>query len=375
MARSINNKFYLNNKNTVFNNISDAEWNDYKWQLKNQITDPGNLAHFFKFVDGRFGNFTKASDIFRFAVTPYFLSLINFENKNDPILLQIFPNEEELSKESALTMDPFSEKKRSPVKNLIKRYPDRAVVLATDRCASYCRYCTRKWNWTAGDTLSDEELEVIVTYLHNNKNIREIILSGGDPFILPPEKLDRILSAIYSVDSIEVVRIGTRTLSFLPQKIDKKLVSVLKKYKPLWIITHFNHPNEFTIDTEKAIDLLLDAKASLANQSVLIKNVNDDSETMINLFQTLEYCQIKPYYLFQCDLVEGTKHFRTSVEKGLEIMRDVRGNIGGLCIPTYVVDLPDGGKVPLLPEYLLEINSDNIKIKNYEGKIFNYPNV
>jgi len=218
-------------------------------------------------------------------------------------------------------------------------------------------------------------LSNIVQYLRNNKNIREIVLSGGDALILLPEKLDRILSALYSVDSIEVVRIGTRTLSFLPQKIDRPLIETLKKYKPLWIITHFNHPNEFTSDTEKAIDLLLEAKVSLANQSVLLKNVNDNSDTMKNLLQTLEYCQIKPYYLFQCDLVEGTKHFRTSIEKGLDIMKDVRGNIGGLCIPTYVVDLPDGGKVPLLPEYLIKATSNNLIFKNYEGKMFNYPNL
>ncbi|HNZ27655.1 MAG TPA: KamA family radical SAM protein [Spirochaetota bacterium] len=375
MARSINNKFYTNNKNALFNNISDANWNDYNWQLKNQITLPEKLAHFFKFDDADFGDFKKTSRIFRFAVTPYFLSLINFENKNDPLLLQIFPDEKELSKEPSLTIEPFSEEKRSPVKNLIKRYPDRAVVLATEKCASYCRYCTRKRNWKNNFTLSDEDLSNIVQYLRNNKNIREIVLSGGDALILLPEKLDRILSALYSVDSIEVVRIGTRTLSFLPQKIDRPLIETLKKYKPLWIITHFNHPNEFTSDTEKAIDLLLEAKVSLANQSVLLKNVNDNSDTMKNLLQTLEYCQIKPYYLFQCDLVEGTKHFRTSIEKGLDIMKDVRGNIGGLCIPTYVVDLPDGGKVPLLPEYLIKATSNNLIFKNYEGKMFNYPNL
>ncbi|HOF02077.1 MAG TPA: KamA family radical SAM protein [Spirochaetota bacterium] len=375
MARSINNKFYTNNKNALFNNISDANWNDYNWQLKNQITLPEKLAHFFKFDDADFGDFKKTSRIFRFAVTPYFLSLINFENKNDPLLLQIFPDEKELSKEPSLTIDPFSEEKRSPVKNLIKRYPDRAVVLATEKCASYCRYCTRKRNWKNSFTLSDEDLSNIVQYLRNNKNTREIVLSGGDALILSPEKLDRILSALYSVDSIEVVRIGTRTLSFLPQKIDRPLIETLKKYKPLWIITHFNHPNEFTSDTEKAIDLLLEAKVSLANQSVLLKNVNDNSDTMKSLLQTLEYCQIKPYYLFQCDLVEGTKHFRTSIEKGLDIMKDVRGNIGGLCIPTYVVDLPDGGKVPLLPEYLIKATSNNLIFKNYEGKMFNYPNL
>ncbi|MBP7554196.1 MAG: KamA family radical SAM protein [Spirochaetes bacterium] len=375
MARSISNPFYQNNKNTLFNDISDDNWSDYKWQLQNQITDPEELAKFFKFGDGRFGDFAKASQIFRFAVTPYFLSLINFENKNDPILLQIFPSEEELSKEPSLSMDPFSEEQRSPTKYFIKRYPDRAVVLATDKCASYCRYCTRKWNWKNNFTLSEEDLQNIVTYLNNNKNIREIILSGGDTLLLSPEKLDQILSAVFSVNSIEVVRIGTRILSVLPQRIDSSITKVLKKYKPLWIITHFNHQNEFTADTEKAIDLLLDARVSLANQSVLLKNVNDDSDTIKNLLLTLEYCQIKPYYLFQCDLVEGTKHFRTSVEKGLDIMREIRGKIGGLCIPTYVVDLPDGGKVPLLPEYLIEITSKYLKFKNYEGKTFMYPNI
>ena len=359
--------YYNSNIKKIFQNVSKKEWNDYKWQLKNSIHSASQLKDILTIE-----NYLDVEEKYNFLITPYFLCLINFEDPKDPLKMQIFPNPKELELNEFLKQDPFSEKEKMPVQNLIKKYPDRAVIIMTNRCASFCRYCTRKWNWGKNSTISYQEIDSILEYLQKEKNIREIILSGGDPFIIPRNILEYALKQWTKVSHLDVIRIGTRVLSFLPQIIDKELINILKKYKPIWILTHFNHPNEITPETEKAIDKLLSARVALANQSVLLKNINNDVNIMKTLLHKLEYLRIKPYYLFQCDLVSGTSHFRTDIENGLNIIKELINNTGGLCIPNFIIDVPQIGKIPILPEYIIEKNKEKIIIK-YNDKIVSYP--
>ncbi|HOV14732.1 MAG TPA: KamA family radical SAM protein, partial [Spirochaetota bacterium] len=346
------------------------EFNNPKWQINNSINTKEKLV---KLIPDRFENISE--NLFnKFSITPYFWCLINHnENDSDPLAKQIIPDERENIKNSFLDIDPFSEQSKSPEKQLIKRYSDRVLVVTSNICPSYCRYCTRKWNWDKGQTIADKELIKIVEYLKENKNIREVIISGGEPFLLSVAFLERIIQNIITIPTIEVIRVATRILSFLPQKITKNLTLMLKKYRPIWIVTHFNHPNEITPETVNAVNKLLDAGVSIVNQSVLLKGVNEDFETLKRLFYDLTTLGIKPYYLFNCDLVSGTHHFRADFDIGLKIIEDLRGNVGGICIPNLIVDLPHGGKVPILPDYIIEKNKTNLKLKNYQGKIFDYP--
>jgi lysine 2,3-aminomutase len=364
---------YLKNKNNFYKNVKESLWNDWKWQLRNSINSFEKLSAFYPKIDTDLKNIIEN---LKFQVTPHFFCLIDFDNfDNDPIAKQVIPSKMEFKNDNFLSIDPFNEKKKRPVSNIVKRYPDRALIVSTNICASYCRYCTRKWNWNESKIISRTEVNNSISYLKNNPQIREAIISGGDPFLLKPEILDNMLGEILALPNIEVVRIATRIAAFLPQKINRKIINILKKHKSVWVITHFNHENEITPDTVKAIDNLISGGVALANQTVLLKGVNDNINSMKNLLRLLESLRIKPYYIFQCDLVEGTSHFRTPLETGLKIMENLRGHIGGLCIPTFVVDLPDGGKVPLLPEYKISETKDKIFFKNYEGKIFDYPKI
>ncbi|HOJ64234.1 MAG TPA: KamA family radical SAM protein [Spirochaetota bacterium] len=343
------------------------KWNDYKWQLKNSYTSVLQLKNILKDIDS-----IEVEKKYNFLITPYFLSLIDFDNPSDPLRRQVFPNISELEIDSNLKEDPFLEKSSMPVKNVIKKYPDRVVIIMTNRCASFCRYCTRKWNWQDPFTISFKEIDEIHRYLEKEKNIREIILSGGDPFIISKRILGYALEKFSKIKHLEVIRIATRTLSFLPQIVDKEMTNLLKRYKPIWIITHFNHPSEITPLTEEAVEKLLDAGVAFANQSVLLKGINDNVETMKLLLNRLEYLRIKPYYLFQCDLISGTKHFRTKIEDGLNILKKLINSTGGLCIPHFIVDVPGAGKIPILPEYIIEKNDKEIFIK-IEDRIVSYP--
>lgn len=344
------------------------KWDNYKWQLKNSFHSISELKKIFDLKE----ELLEVEKIYHFLITPYFLSLIDFTDPLDPLKRQIFPDIQELEKNEKLQEDPFSEKNNMPVKNLIKKYPDRCLIIMTNQCASFCRYCTRKWNWANLITISYEQIDNIVDYLDKEKNIREIILSGGDPFLISKNILEYTIKKIAKVRHIEVIRIATRTLSFLPQIVNKELVNILKKYKPIWTITHFNHPNEITPKTVEAIDKLMEAKVILANQSVLLNGVNNNISIMKELLHKLQYIGIKPYYLFQCDLINGTKHFRTQIEEGLNILKGLINNTSGLCIPLFIIDVPDLGKIPLMPEYITEKKKYEIIFKG-DDKSASYP--
>jgi lysine 2,3-aminomutase len=289
--------------------------------------------------------------------------------------LQVIPNKLELKSLKYLTSDPFNEELLKSNKDFIQRYSDRIVIPVTNKCASYCRFCTRKWMWNKNFTISEKSLNNIIKFLKNNKNIREVIISGGEPFLIPFALLEIIIKKLFSVPSIDVIRIHTRILTFLPQMITNKLTAILSRFKPIWILTHFNHSNEITETTINAINKLIKAGIMLCNQSVLLKGVNDNTETMLNLVQTLESIRIKPYYLFQCDLVDGTQHFHSDLQNGIKILNDLRKRTSGLCIPTYVADLREGGKIPISSNCLSCIDNNFYKIKANDGKILKYPNI
>lgn len=364
--------YYINRK-MHWSGISEIKWNDWKWQFKNRIYKYEDLKRLYKTFDQK--KLKEVFDKYRFSITPYYFCLLDIESGDDPLAKQVLPDPQELKSNKYLYNDPFNEKKKSPVNNLIKRYPDRVVITLTDQCPSFCRYCTRKWIWSDIVNFNNDDLDNISNYLEVNKQIREVIISGGEPLLLEDEILDNILNRLFSISSIETIRIGTRILTYLPQRINKKTMNLLAKYKPLWIITHFNHSKEFTPKTVEAIDLLIKSGVVICNQSVLLKGVNDEVSIIKDLIHTLQNNRIKPYYLFQCDLVEGTEHFHVPLKKGIEIMKQLRGNTGGLCIPTFVIDLPDGGKVPVLPDYIIEQNHGNVVFQNYENKLINYPDI
>ncbi len=308
------------------------------------------------------------------AITPYYASLIDKNNTSCPIRKQAIPTELELQKSSCDMEDPLHEDKDSPVPGITHRYPDRVLLLVTDQCSMYCRHCTRRRIAGSNDKhLPMKQIEKAIKYIKNNSTIRDVLISGGDPFCLSDSRLDFILSKIKAISHVEVIRIGTRTPVVLPQRITDSLIETLKKYHPLWINTHFNHPKEITPEAIKACNKLSDAGIPLGNQSVLLKGVNDCPHIIKNLVQKLVSFRVRPYYLYQCDLSNGIEHFRTSVARGIEIIESLRGHTSGFAVPTYVIDAPGGGgKIPVNPQYLISQSQDKVVLRNYEGMITTY---
>lgn len=353
--------------------VGSGEWDDYRWHLRSALRDVDSLKRFFIGMDS--AGIEDVIKKFPMMITPHFMMLslsAGHEAADNPILKQVVPDRRELEHDPILNLDPFREQERTPAECVVKRYPDRVVVVTTSRCASLCRYCTRKWNWSENIGINESNIDNVVSYLRRTPEVREVIISGGEPLLLDPALLDRLLSQVLAVDHVEAVRIGSRILSFLPQRINGEITDVLSRHKPVWIVTHFNHPDEITSETECAVDRLIRSGVVLCNQSVLLRGVNDNTAVMKRLLNTLQAIRIKPYYIFQGDLIEGTAHLRSDVRIGIRIMEELRGNTGGICLPYYVVDLPDGGKVPILPEYIKTINDDYMVLINYEGKEFVY---
>ena len=310
------------------------------------------------------------------AITPYYLSLIDKHNPTDPIRMQCMPSQEEEKLYFDIQDDPLAEERDSVLPGLIQRYPDRVLVALTNMCPVYCRHCTRKREWCKRKWIRNpQELEAIYNYIRQHKEIRDVILSGGDPLILSNEKLEAVLRNLRKIAHVEVVRIGTRCPVVLPQRIDDEFVYALKKYRPIWVNVHFNHPSEITRESSEACDKILCAGIPINNQSVILKGINDDVETMTKLCQGLLRIGVRPYYLFQCDPVSGTGHFRTSIEKGLEIIKGMRGFTSGLCVPTFVVDGLEGqGKIPLQPDYVVSKEKRYMVLKGHKGETFRYYN-
>ncbi|MBN2331677.1 MAG: KamA family radical SAM protein [Deltaproteobacteria bacterium] len=341
------------------------------WQklLQASITSPGELILPFG-VDPR--PLEEVAERYPMRVNPYYLSLI--KSVGDPIWKQAVPAEEELH-DSVCMVDPLEEENQSPVPNLVHRYPDRVLFLVSSECAMYCRFCTRKRKVGGAHMVIDRQtLEVGIAYIRSHPEIRDVILSGGDPLLLGDERLEWILTELRAIPSVEIIRIGTRVPVVLPQRITPALARILRRYHPLYINTHFNHPDEITEISTKACARLADAGIPLGNQTVLMRGVNDDPEVMKRLMQKLLAIRVKPYYLYQADMVQGTDHFRTSVEEGIEIIRALRGHTSGMGVPAYVIDAPGGGgKIPLLPDYLQSLG-EQVVLKNYQGRLYAYAN-
>jgi lysine 2,3-aminomutase len=359
-----------------WHDVPDADWNDWRWQLKHRITSVEHLERFMptltpeELAGARLANHKLA-----LGITPYFFNLIDATDENCPVRRQVVPRIEETTTASWEMSDPCGEDSHSPVPGLVHRYPDRVLFLVTDRCASYCRYCTRsRLVSNASGYDFHPEFDRQIAYIAAHPEIRDVLLSGGDPLLLSDEKLEHLLSQLRAIPHVEFLRIGTRIPIFLPQRITQELCMMFKKFHPLFISVHSNHPRELTTEVRAALGRLADAGIPLGNQSVLLKHVNDDAEIMKAHVQKLLMCRVKPYYVYQCDLITGSAHLRTSVQQGIEIMEQLRGHTTGYAVPTYVIDAPGGGgKVPVNPEYVLCRNAGRVLIRNYEGKIFEYP--
>ena len=359
-----------------WHDVSDQDWNDWRWQLKHRITTVEQLQRFLPtLTPEEYAGAKLANHKLALAITPYFFNLIDPADENCPIRLQVIPKEAETHTASWEMSDPCGEDSHSPVPGLVHRYPDRVLFLVTDRCASYCRYCTRsRLVSNASGYDFHPEFDKQIAYIASHPEIRDVLLSGGDPLLFSDEKLEFLLSKLRAIPHVEFLRIGTRIPIFLPQRITPELCAMLKQFHPLFLSVHTNHPRELTTESRAAIGRLADAGIPLGNQSVLLKNVNDDVVVMKALVQKLLMCRVKPYYLYQCDLISGSAHLRASVSKGLEIMEQLRGHTTGYAVPQYVIDAPGGGgKVPVNPEYVLCRNAGRVLIRNYEGKIFEYP--
>jgi lysine 2,3-aminomutase len=355
----------------LFKNISKEQWQDWKWQIANRITSLNELKQIIPIKNEE--DFLKISQIFHFGTTPYYISLINPKDENDPILKQILPDIKEIDEkyQEGAFLDPFLEDIKSPVPGLTHRYPDRVLFRATNFCSVYCRHCMRKRMFLEDERArTKEEYDAMFEYIRNNKSIKEVLISGGDPLTLPNKKIEYILKNLYEISHIDVIRIGSRELVVNPYRFyDEKLLQLFEKYDKVWLITHFNHPNEITSETKKAVKNILSTGTPVLNQTVLLKGINDSKEIIENLMRDLLKAKIKPYYLFQCDPTKGVYHFRTPLEVGLEIMEYLRGRLSGLGIPNFAVDLLGGlGKVPVLPNYIIEKNEDYIVFRNYENK-------
>ncbi len=356
--------------------VAETDWNDWRWQLKHRITTGEQLRQLVPVLtpEEHAGAFLNENRL-AMAITPYFFTLIDPADPNCPIRRQVIPRIEETHVSAGEMLDPCAEELHSPVPGLVHRYPDRVMLFATDRCASYCRYCTRARLVSHGPQHDfHPQLEQQLDYIQRTKTVRDVLISGGDPLLFSDEKLADLLGRIRSIRHVELIRIGTRVPIFLPQRITNQLCTGLRQYHPLFISIHSNHPSELTIEARHALWQLADAGIPLGNQSVLLRGVNDDPVVLKAHMQKLLMCRVKPYYLYQCDLVSGTGHFRVSVRKGLELMKSLRGYTSGYAVPTYVIDAPGGGgKIPISPEYMLNYTNDSIVLRNYEGKLFEYP--
>jgi lysine 2,3-aminomutase len=354
-----------------------SNWKDWKWQMRHSIRSLDKFEYLtgIKYEESERKNLIKTFEKFPLSITPYYLSLINKKNySNDPVYKQAFGSIEELTTLPYELEDPLSEDKDSPVEGITHRYPDRVLFHVSNICSMYCRHCTRKRKVGDVDFVpSKDQLLQGIEYIKNTPQVRDVLLSGGDPFMLSDEKIDWLLSEISSIPHVEIIRIGTRMPVVLPYRITDNLVSILKKYQPLWINTHFNHPNEITASSKEAIAKLADGGFPLGNQSVLLADVNDCPRIMKSLLHKLVQNRVRPYYLYQCDLSEGLSHFRTPIGKGIEIMESLIGHTSGFARPTYVIDAPGGGgKIPVMPNYILSWSTNKVVLRNYEGVITTY---
>lgn len=347
------------------------EWQDWKWQFRNRITRLDQLKDYVCVSGEEEKAFQAAGKNLPFAVTPYYIDLIDPLNPHDPLRKTVIPHMMEFSTSPAEMVDPCGEDSHMPVPGLVHRYPDRVLFLVNETCSVYCRYCTR--SRLVGSGKHQVEFEAVYEYLRNHPEVRDVLISGGDPLVMSDEKLEGIISNLRAIPSLEIVRLGTKIPVVLPQRITENLVNMLKKYHPFFMSIHFLHPDEITPDVERACNMLADAGIPTFSQTVLLKGVNDDPVVMKQLMQKLLKLRVRPYYIYQCDPVQGTSHFRTSIDTGLNIMEHLRGHTTGYAIPTYVVDAPGGGgKIPVTPDYVVSREPGKTILRNYKGDIYQY---
>ncbi|MBP5341833.1 MAG: lysine 2,3-aminomutase [Bacteroidales bacterium] len=364
----------VNRRKELFPNVTDEQWNDWKWQVKNRIETYEQLSKYFTFAPEEAEGIKKALAKFRMAITPYYLSLIDPNDPYDPIRRQAIPAGEECNIAPADLNDPLHEDEDSPAPGLTHRYPDRVLFLITDMCSMYCRHCTRRrFAGQKDDESPSERIEKCLAYIEKTPQVRDVLLSGGDCLMVSDQKLEYIIGRLRKIPHVEIVRLGSRTPVVCPQRITPELCDMLKKYHPIWLNTHFNHPNEFTPEAEQALARLANAGIPLGNQTVLLRGVNDCVHVMKKLMHELVRNRVRPYYIYQCDLSMGLEHFRTPVSKGIEIIENLRGHTSGYAVPTFVVDAPGGGgKTPVMPQYVISQSPDKVILRNFEGVITTY---
>jgi lysine 2,3-aminomutase len=357
----------------AYADVPDEKWNDWRWQLSNRLNSAEEIERILPLTPSE-RKALQTSGLFRVEITPYFISLIDPNDPADPVRKQIVPIETEIAPFTGMMEDSLAEDRHSPVPGLVHRYPDRALMLVTTQCASYCRYCTRsRIVGDPGQTFSRKEFELQLEYLRNTPQVRDVLLSGGDPLVLAPKILEEILTRLREIPHIEIVRIGSRVPVFMPMRITQELCDMLGRFHPLWLNIHVNHPVEITQELADACDRMARVGIPLGNQTVLLAGVNDCVHIQRELVQKLTRIRVRPYYLFQCDLVEGAGHFRTPVSKGIEIIEGLRGHTSGYAVPHYIVDAPGGGgKIPVMPNYLLSMSDHKIILRNFEGYITTY---
>ena len=362
-------------KSIIYKKPAVKLWNDWHWQMKNRYRSAEELSSLIPISDDETAGINMCLKSFRMAVTPYYASLIDPADPDCPIKKQCVPSPDEACIMPYDMADPLNEEGTSPVPHIVHRYPNRVLFLVTYQCSMYCRHCTRKR--VVGETdmpISEFELKNALNYIRSNPQIEDVLISGGDPFTLDDDKLERILKGVRAINHVKIIRIGTRTPVVMPMRITPKILAMLKKYSPIWVNTHFNHPKEITEQSHKACLDIVNAGIPLGNQNVLLRGINDDAEVLKELYMKLVAMKVRPYYMYQCDLSWGLNHFRTDISRGLDIMDELTGTISGIALPKYVVDAPDGGgKIPISHNHIVASTQDEYTLKNYKGELYTYP--
>lgn len=358
----------------MWKDVTQEEWDDWHWQVRNRITDLDTLKKVAQLTPEEEKGVLASLEILRMGITPYYALLMDPKDPKCPVRMHAIPTVNETYKGTGDMEDPLHEDADSPVPGLTHRYPDRVLFLVTDMCSMYCRHCTRRRFAGANDAgVPKAKIDKMVDYIRNTPVVRDVLLSGGDALMISDDLLEYIISELRKIPHVQIIRIGSRTPVVCPQRITPKLVNMLKRYHPIWLNTHFNHTKEITPESSKACEMLADAGVPLGNQSVLLKGINDSVHIMRDLVHELVKIRVRPYYIYQCDLSMGIEHFRTPVSKGIEIIEGLRGHTSGYCVPTFVVDAPGGGgKIPVMPQYMISQSPDRVVLRNYEGVITTY---
>ena len=359
----------------LWKDVTPEEWGDWKWQLSNRLTKLDQLKHVVELTSAEEEGVRDSLKVLRMAITPYYASLMDPADPHCPVRMQAVPTKREIDFSDDDMEDPLFEDVDSPVHGLTHRYPDKVLFIITDQCGMYCRHCTRRRLAGHADQERDKKaIDTIIEYISQHEEIRDVLLSGGDPLLVSDAKLDDIITRLQAIDHVDIVRIGSRAPCTLPQRVTPELCDMLRRHHPIWLNTHFNHPKEITPESKRAVEMLADAGIPVGNQSVLLKGVNDCPTIMKKLVQDLVKMRCRPYYFYQCDMSRGIEHFRTSVAKGIEISEALRGHTSGFAVPEFILDAPGGGgKIPIAPQYLISLSDKRVVLRNYEGGTFQYP--